>query len=106
MNNKDAVQTYRLKMQKWEGQGLLFCHGLSITRIPHLITTFKHEDDFNFYFTTNVECFIKDVKSDILIDRYFFSSNYILEKNKQTENFKLTEGLLYKITYNKIDLHD
>ena len=106
MNNKDHVQTYKLKMKEYEGKGVLYCYGLSITRLPYLHATYKGEDDFNFFFTSNVEFIAKDRNSKILIDTYFFNTNYILSKNEEIKNIELKEGSLYKLTYNKIQLHD
>lgn len=106
MKNKPTVMTYNLKMSNEDGQKGIKCYGLKISMIDKIIITFSDEDEDNFYFESDVECYFKDKRSGTIIDTHNLFSKYILLKNKEIKNCNLTPGTLYKITYNKIEKYD
>jgi beta-galactosidase/beta-glucuronidase len=106
MSIRKPVQTYRLKMSKEEGKTGIKCYALKISYIDKIILKYIEDDDEYFYFEAEIEGVFKDRSSGVIIEKHYFLSNYLLHKTKEIKHYRLMSDKLYKITYNKIELHD
>ena len=96
--NQDVL-TYKIHMS----DKYLYCNRFENKKVDYLIARFANDDEYNFYFESEVTQSFKCNYTNTILESRKLYSKYVLVKNEQNKDLKLSANVVYKITYNKID---